>query len=131
MNANFIRKNLHLLISIAVLIIAAFVYGIFPDKFLSLLLDIRVYSVDLYNILRVTMCLYIGVAGLLITGLLKKEHWNSVTLLNTVFMGTMAFGRLLSMFLDGEPSMTFVLGMFGELILAVFSYLQYTIYGNK
>jgi hypothetical protein len=131
MNVNFIRKNLHLIISIAVLIPAAFMYGIFPDKVLPLLLDIRVDAVDLKSIFRVIMCLYIGVAGLLITGLLREEYWNSATLLNTIFMGAMAMGRLLSMLVDGEPSMIFVLGMFGELILSVFSYLQYRIYGIR
>jgi len=130
MNNYINQRNLHLIISTAVLVPAAFMYGIFPERVLPLLLDIRVASIDLKNIFRAIMCLYLGVAGLLILGIVKKEYFNFASLLNMVFMGGLALGRILSMLIDGEPSLIFLLGTFGELILSVFSYWQLRTYKN-
>jgi len=128
MNSYLNQRNLHLTLSTAVLVPAAFMYGIFPESLSPLLLDIPVTSVDLKNIFRAIMCLYLGVAGLLILGIVKKEYFNSASLLSMVFMGALALGRVLSMLIDGEPSLIFLLGTFGELILSVFSYSQLRTY---
>lgn len=118
------RKNLHLLISIAVIIPAALVYGLFPEKVLPLLLDVSIDSNDLKNVFRVIMCLYLGMAGIWILGVLRSAYWKFATLLAIVFMGSLSLGRAISFIIDGQPSFIFVLGFFGEFILAVFSYWQ-------
>lgn len=122
------RKNLHLLISIAVLIPAAFMYGLFPEKVLPLLLDVSVDSVDLKNVFRAIMCLYLGVSGIWILGVLRSEYWKFASLLAAVFMGSLGAGRMISLIIDGIPSLLFVFGLFGELILAVFSMWQLKLY---
>lgn len=122
------RKNLHLLISIAVLIPAAFMYGLFPEKVLPLLLDVSVDSVDLKNVFRAIMCLYLGVSGIWILGVLRSEYWKFASLLAVVFMGSLGAGRMISLIIDGIPSLLFVFGLFGELILAVFSMWQLKLY---
>lgn len=77
------------------------------------------------------MCLYLGIAWILVLGILKPEYWKFATLLSLVFMGCLAFGRVLSFILDGPPSIFLILGFFGEMILAVFSYWQMTRYRSK
>ena len=115
------RKNLHLLISIVVIIPAAFMYGLFPEKVLPLLLDVAIDS-------RVIMCLYLGIAGIWILGVLRSDYWKFATLLAIVFMGSLSLGRAISFVIDGQPSLIFILGFFGEFILAAFSYWQFKRY---
>lgn len=122
------RKNLHLLISIVVIIPAAFMYGLFPEKVLPLLLDVAIDSNDLKNIFRVIMCIYLGIAGIWILGVLRSYYWKFATLLAIVFMGSLSLGRAISFVIDGKPSLIFILGFFGEFILAVFSYWQFKRY---
>lgn len=125
------QKNLHLLVSIFVIIPAAFMYGLFPENVLPHLLDIHTFSVDLKNIFRVVMCLYLGIAGIWILGILRPEYWKFATLLAVVFMGSLSLGRFISICIDGLPSLLFLLGFFGELILAVFSLIQFILLSNK
>ncbi|MEL4455211.1 DUF4345 domain-containing protein [Lutimonas vermicola] len=122
------RKNLHLLISIAVIIPSALMYGLFPEKVLPLLLDVSIDSNDLKNVFRVVMCLYLGIAGIWILGVLRSAYWKFATLLAIVFMGSLSLGRAISFVIDGQPSLIFVLGFFGEFVLAAFSLWQFKRY---
>jgi hypothetical protein len=46
-------------------------------------------------------------------------------------MGGLAFGRILSLVLDGMPSPIFLWGTFGELVLAVFAFYQLKKWGRS
>ena len=123
-NTLFIRRNLHLTISSLIVIPAAFMYGFDPEMILPQVLDIQAFSIDLKNVFRAIMCLYLGLAGIWILGIVNSSYWRSSTLLLVVFMACLGAGRILSVFLDGEPSILFGLGIFGELLLAGFGYWQ-------
>lgn len=125
------RKNLHLLISVIVIIPAALMYGLFPEEILPNLLEIKAFSTDLKNIFRAIMCLYLGVATIWVFGILKPSYWKFATLLTIVFMGSLSLGRALSMVIDGMPSILFLLGFLGELVLTLFSYKQLKSYPLK
>ena len=122
------RKNLHLVISVLIVVPAAFVYGINPAVVLPALLDIDVYSVDLKNVFRAVMCLYLGLAGIWVLGIVKPGYWKFATLLVIVFMGCLGLGRLISVLFDGAPSDVFLFGIFGELFLTAFSFWQFRWY---
>lgn len=128
MRAFFQRRNLHLTISSLIVIPAAFMYGFDPESILPQVLDINTFSVDQKNVFRAIMSLYLGLAGIWILGVVNPSYWRSSTLLLVVFMTCLALGRIISVFLDGQPSVLFGLGIFGELLLGGFAYWQLKIF---
>ncbi len=112
------RKNAHLLVSTIFLVPIALIYGILPNKILPILFDIKIETIDLMHVFRAIMGLYLGIISLFILGIYKPKYWEMATLINVVFMGGLAFGRLISMLIDGQPSIVFLIGFFVELLLA-------------
>lgn len=120
--ANWILKNLHLLISVIIVVPTGIIYGspsILPKYF-----DIQVGTTDLSNMLKAIMLLYLGAAAVWILGILRTEYWKRATELNILFMLTLAIGRLLSIIIDGLPTEGFILGLIVELIIGLFSIYQ-------
>ncbi len=109
-------KNLHLGLSAAVVFGAAIIYGANPSKILPLFFEFEVENLELKNIFRALMGLYIGFAIYWIIGVRKPAYWRSATISNVVFMGGIAFGRLLSTIIDGV-STPHTIGMILELIV--------------
>jgi hypothetical protein len=131
MQQNSLQQNLHLLLSSVIVVAAAMIYGISPSTILPQLFDFQVATTDLSNIFRAIMGLYLAFASFWMLGMLRSNLWKAATLSQVLFMGGLAFGRILSLFFDGVPSTLFALGTIGELILAVFGYYQIRIYGRK
>lgn len=113
-------RKLHLILSCLIVIPVAFVYGFKPN----LLFDVNLNSIDEANIFRAVMGLYLGFSTLWIIGILKPVFWKIATLSNMIFMLGLAFGRIISILLDGIPSTIFVLGTLGELILGLYALYQ-------
>ncbi|WP_276391018.1 DUF4345 domain-containing protein [Eudoraea chungangensis] len=126
----FKRKNLHLLISLVIVLPAALIYGLFPSISIPYFLDFEVESVDLKSIFRAIMGLYIGITLIWLLGVFKSKYWDLATLCNIVFMGGIGLGRLLGVFIDGIPSPVFSLGIVGELGLSFFAYYQWRRYSE-
>jgi hypothetical protein len=119
---NWIFKNLHLLISLSIVLPTGIIYG--SPSILSQQLNIQVDTIDLSNMLKAVMCLYIGVSIVWILGIWKKEYWKRATELNILFMLTLAIGRALSMVMDGVPTGGYVFGIIAEFILGIYSIFQ-------
>ena len=113
-------NNFHLIISTAIVIPAAFVYGFNPNLFL----DVDVNTIDEHNILKAIMGLYLAFASLWILGILKSNYLKIATVCNMLFMFGLAFGRIVSIFLDGFPTTIFILGTIGELLLGFYALYQ-------
>ncbi|MFD0798460.1 DUF4345 domain-containing protein [Maribacter chungangensis] len=118
----WIFKNIHLLISLSIVVPTAIIYGspsVLPEH-----LDIQVNSIDLSNMLRAIMCLYLGISFVWIFGIWKTDYWKIATQLNVLFMLTLATGRALSMIIDGFPTGGYIFGIIAELVLGLFSIYQ-------
>ena len=126
-----ILKNLHLIISVLIVIPAALFYGLFPKETATILFDFEVQSTDLKNVFRAILGLYLAFSTFWIMGILKPDFWKMATLSNFIFMIGLVAGRMLSMILDGIPSPAFSYGIIGELILAIFALYQYRKYKNS
>ena len=124
MKTTFFLKNLHLIISSLIVIPVAFGYGIMPEKVLPVFLDFKVETTDLNNVFRAIMGLYLAFSVLWILGILKSNYWYAATLSNMLFMLGLACGRIVSLLLDGMPSLVFFVGTIGELILALYAFYQ-------
>jgi hypothetical protein len=111
-------KNLHLIISVIIVIPVALVYGFKSD----LLFDLQINSIDQANVFRAIMGLYLGFGSLWIMGIFKNDYWKMATVSNMCFMLGLGFGRIISLFFDGFPSTIFIIGTIGELVLGFYAF---------
>lgn len=112
------NKNLHLGLSAVVVFVAALVYGANPSKILPLFFEFNVDNLELKNIFRSIMGLYIGFAIYWGIGVRKPQYWRSATISNIVFMGGLAIGRLISTIFDGISTQYFI-GLILEFLMMV------------
>ncbi|MEM6801697.1 MAG: DUF4345 domain-containing protein [Bacteroidota bacterium] len=119
---NWIAKHLHLLISLSIVIPTGIIYG--SPSILPTQLDIQVNSIDLSNMLKATMCLYLGVSIVWFWGIWKAQYWKRATELNILFMLSLATGRALSILVDGLPSGGYIFGIIAELLEGLLSLYQ-------
>jgi hypothetical protein len=113
-------KNIHLIISVLIVIPVGCIYGFQP----SLLFDVTLNSIDEANIFKAIMGLYFGFSFIWIIGILKPSLWKVATVSNVIFMLGLVFGRISSMFFDGFPTAIFVVGIIGELVLGLYAFIQ-------
>lgn len=108
-------KNLNLLLSGVIVIIAGIVYGGHPTYIMPELLGFEVVDLELKNMLRAVMGIYMGVGLFWILGSHKTKLWYGATLSNMLFMGGISFGRIISTIFDGVSPL-FTPALFLELI---------------
>jgi hypothetical protein len=118
------RKNLHLAISAIILTIVSLTYGLSPNNILPKLFDFEVESIDLKHTFRATMGLYLGMAILCLFGISKTRQWRTATISNIFFMIGLAVGRIISLVVDGIPSIYFSVGIVLELTLAIWGIIN-------
>jgi hypothetical protein len=118
------RKNLHLAISAIILTIVSLTYGLSPNNILPKLFDFKVESIDLKHTFRATMGLYLGMAILCLFGISKTRQWRTATISNIFFMIGLAVGRIISLVVDGIPSIYFSVGIVLELTLAIWGIIN-------
>lgn len=108
-------KNLHLALSAFIVITMSFVYGANPSIILLEIFGFEVQDLELKNIFRAIMGLYLAFGGYWVYGIYKENHWRSATLVNVLFMGGLAGGRLVSTVIDGW-SLQYGSGMIAEAV---------------
>ena len=126
---NWILKNLHLIISLSIVVPTAIIYG--SPSILPVYLNIQVNTVDFSNMLKAIMCLYLGISFVWILGIWKTEYWKIATQLNILFMLSLAIGRVLSMLMDGFPTGGYIFGIIAELVLGFYSIFQFKKYNRN
>ncbi|MFD0798278.1 DUF4345 domain-containing protein [Maribacter chungangensis] len=95
------KKNLNLILSGIIVIVAGCVYGGHPSYLMPLLLDYQVEALELKNMLRALMGIYLGIGVFWLFGAYRSTFWYAATLSNVLFMGGISFGRIVSTFFDG------------------------------
>nr|WP_315258513.1 DUF4345 domain-containing protein [uncultured Flavobacterium sp.] len=126
---NWILKNLHLIISLSIVVPTAIIYG--SPSILPEYLNIQVNTVDFSNMLKAIMCLYLGISFVWILGIWKTEYWKIATQLNILFMLSLAIGRALSMLMDGFPTGGYIFGIIAEFVLGFYSIFQFKKYNRN
>ena len=115
----------YLLFSAAGLFVIALSYGVAPQAVLPRLLDLTVETTDLTHIFRALMGLYLGMIALWILGAFRSSFTRTAVIAEVAFMFGLAFGRVLSILVDGVPSALLIvytvleiaMGCWGGLIL--------------
>ena len=65
------------------------------------------------------MGLYLGTVVLWVIGIFKSFYWRIATISNVFFMIGLALGRIISLLVDGVPSIFFSVGLALELTLGL------------
>jgi hypothetical protein len=111
-----IINKIHLIISVAIVVPVAFVYGFYPDwQF-----DIHLNTTDEHNFFKAIMGLYLGFSSLWLLGIFKERYLKLALISNLIFMLGLGLGRLLSLLLDGVPTFAYLFGTFAELFLGFY-----------
>ena len=114
--SNSIKSQLG--ISALIVITVGLLYGLAPSKFMPLVFNFNVESLELKNMLRAIMGLYLGFGIFWIIGTVKPSQWRTATLANVIFMGGLAIGRIISIVVDGI-SEQYMIGLALEVLLMV------------
>ncbi len=96
--------RLYLLVSAAGLTAVALSYGVAPATILPQLLDITVEGTDLPHVFRAIMGLYLGMIVLWVLGAFRPSLTRAAVIAEIAFMSGLAVGRVLSIVVDGMPS---------------------------
>lgn len=126
---NWILKNLHLFLSLSIVVPTAIIYG--SPSILPEYLDIQVNTVDFSNMLKAIMCLYLGISIVWILGIWKTKYWKTATQLNILFMLSLAIGRMISILMDGFPTGGYIFGIIAEFVLGSYSIFQLKKYSQN
>ena len=115
--------RLYLVVSAAGLTAVALSYGVAPATVLPQLLDITVDGTDLTHVLRAIMGLYLGMIVLWVLGAFRPSLTRAAVIAEIAFMCGLAVGRVLSIVVDGMPSIA-LLGYTGvEIAMAAWGVL--------
>ena len=115
--------RLYLLVSAAGLTAVALSYGVAPATVLPKLLDITVEGTDLTHVFRAIMGLYLGMIVLWVLGAFRSSLTRAAVIAEIAFMSGLAVGRVLSIVVDGMPSIA-LLGYTGvEIAMAAWGML--------
>jgi glucan phosphoethanolaminetransferase (alkaline phosphatase superfamily) len=97
--------RLYLLLVVALIIPIALSYGVQPQSVLPKALDITVTGTDQIHIFRAMMCLYLG-SALFWAIAAFTPAWQRTAVIWAIFFAlSLAVGRLISLIVDGRPSL--------------------------
>lgn len=110
-------KKAFLVIAFFTVSTIALAYGVNPDWFAATFLDIPELDVDFAHILRAVMGLYLALALFWLYAAFNARYRDAALIVLIIFCGGLVAGRLLSVFLDGQPSPLLILYIVMELAL--------------
>ncbi|WP_248724533.1 DUF4345 domain-containing protein [Seonamhaeicola sp. ML3] len=113
-----ILNKIHLIISIVIVIPVALLYGFNPSENFN----IQLQTIDELNAFKAIMGLYLGFAVLWILGVCNTKFLKIALMSNMVFMLGLGFGRLISLVLDGTPTLVYIFGTAGEFVLGFYGF---------
>ena len=116
------KKSFFLIFVASGVFLISLSYGIVPSKTLSYLYGIEVDSVNLSNIFRAVMGLYIGFVIFWIIGAFNNSLKIPALWSLIIFMLGLASGRFLSLIIDGVPHPLFIVWMLLEIIFGILGY---------
>lgn len=97
-------KKYFLIFSFTVVAVIALLYGISPQWFGQTFLDVPAVSLDITHILRAVMGLYLALGLFWLCAAFSDKYRNFAVLSIVLFAGGLVSGRIISLFMDGQPS---------------------------
>ncbi len=115
-------KKYYLIFAFCIVSIIALLYGVSPQWFAQVFLDVPSLSLDIAHILRAVMCLYISLGLFWLYGAFNDVYRNVAILTTMIFAGGLVAGRIISLFSDGQPSGILMLYVIMEFALVPIAY---------
>ena len=109
----------YLIFSAAGLFWVALSYGVAPATFLPKILDVSIEGTDLSHASRAIMGLYLGLIVLWILGAFRPNFTRAAVISEVFFMMGLASGRVLSIVVDGVPSILLIGYTVAEILLGL------------
>jgi hypothetical protein len=117
--SNFNLQRVLLLFCAIGLIPIALSYGLVPEKTLTPLFDISVDNLNLTHIMRAVMGLYLGQIVFWFMGAFNPKLRRPALYVLTIFMLGLAFGRIISILVDGLPHWLLIVYLVLELTFGI------------
>lgn len=117
--SNFDLQKILLLFCSIGLIPIALSYGLIPEKTLTPIFGISVENMNLTHIMRAVMGLYLGQIVFWFLGAFNHKFRRPALFGLVVFMLGLAFGRIISILLDGTPHWLLLVYLCLELLLGL------------
>ncbi|MEN8692415.1 MAG: DUF4345 domain-containing protein [Desulfobacterales bacterium] len=115
--------RIFLLICVIGLVPIALGYGLAPSVTLEALFDINVQGTNHTHIFRAVMGLYFGMVAIWALGAFRRTLTRPALISCAVFMLGLAFGRVLSFLVDGQPHWLLVVYALLEIFFGVVAIL--------
>ena len=115
-------KKYFLILSSATIFVVGSLYGVSPRWFARTFLGVTELDLNLAHILRAMMCLYLGFALFWLVAAFRDKYRNVAVLTVVLFPAGLVIGRILSFFIDGQPSWLLLAYLFAELVQAPLAY---------
>ena len=115
--------RLYLIVSALGLLPMALIYGFNPSGILPELTDISVETTDHAHVFRAIMGLYMAMIVLWLFGALRRSWALTAVVSEIVFIFGLGFGRLISIAVDGKPSLFFIGSTLAEFVLGIWGVL--------
>ena len=116
------KESIFLLVAAVGLTPIALAYGLVPAITVPMLYGVEIDSVNVTHIFRAVMGLYLAMIVFWILGATREALRFAGLCSVVVFMGGLAMGRLLSLFLDGIPGALLVIYLFLEVGFALVAF---------
>ena len=116
------KDSIFLLVAAVGLTPIALAYGLVPAITVPMLYGVEIDSVNVTHIFRAVMGLYLAMVIFWILGATRESLRFAGLCTVVVFMGGLAMGRLLSLFLDGVPGALLVIYLILELGFALVAF---------
>lgn len=116
-----------LVISVLIVLPVGLSYGFFPEFMLQETPQNN--NLDSFN--KAVMGLYLVFGFFWLLAIIQTKFLKVALTLNMLFMLGLFFGRIVSLFSVGLPSNLFLFGTVGELVLALYSFVQLQEFKSK
>ncbi len=97
-------KKAYLVLAFAMVSIIGLLYGISPAWFADRYLGVGDLNPNIAHILRAVMCLYLALGVFWLFSAFSNAHRSTAILTTIIFAGGLVIGRIISFFIDGQPT---------------------------
>jgi hypothetical protein len=109
-----------LLVSVVIVFPVGIIYGFYPEIMIQAIPN----NTNQNSFNKGIMGIYLVFGLYWLIALVQSKNLKAALTTNMLFMFGLFLGRIVSLFTDGLPSNFFILGTFGEFLLAIYSFIQ-------
>ena len=120
-------KKVFLIFAFTAVLIIALLYGVDPQWFGQTFLNIPALDPNIAHILRAVMGLYIALGLFWLYAVFHPIYINQALITVILFSGGLVTGRIISLFIEGQPSPLLTLYILMEFLLTPIAFWVYKI----